>query len=113
MSSLLLQQACVKLSAHIEATKASEPGQIRLNLDGGFVQVFFRNGRQYAKHTVDVEEKNGKIAINTWVVAEGNFGFHLDTIEITNPGDFVEAILDLRDKVTPEAVNEAYQKRYN
>jgi hypothetical protein len=112
MSTPLLQQACLNLSAHIEATKA-QPGQIRLDLAGGFVQVFFRKDSPYARHTVDVEEKNGKIVINTWVVADGNFGFNLDTIEITDPDAFVPAILDLREKVTPEAVNEAYQKRCN
>ena len=62
-----LQQACLNLSAHIQA---SEPGQIQLDLAGGFVQVFFRKDSPYARHTVDVEEKNGKIVINTWVVAD-------------------------------------------
>jgi len=83
--------------------------------NGHFLQKTFGlrgPSSRYAKHTMTVEEKDGVLVIERWVVANGNFGFHLDDIEVLNTNTFVRTICALRQKMTKVAVQDAYEAKY-
>ena len=112
----MLRQAYASFENNIQNNAETPPSEkIRCIDYDHFLQIGFGSrepNSQFAKHTITAEERDGEIAIETWVIANGNFGFSLGDIVVSNANTFVPAILALREKTKKLAVQEAYEAEY-
>lgn len=113
VSKIMLRAAHASFENNVWSTQPYE--KIWCTDKGHYLQISFGSqepNSRFAKHSITAEERNGVILIESWVIAEGNFGLYIDDVAVSNANCFVPALLALREKVAKDAVQMAYRAKY-